>query len=531
MRILVADDDEVSAEILIQSLSSMAHEVVFASNGAEAWSLLQKEPFRLVILDWMMPEMDGMEVCRSIRAMQANGYTYIILLTGRTDRKDRLEALEGGADDFLTKPLDNGELVARLNVANRILETEEAVRRTNRELQQARLNEIELGATIQKRLLYRPPPRMTNAIETASLSIPSQQVDGDFCDFFTHGDDLVDVFVGDVMGKGVPAAMVGAGVKSGLQRCMISLLTQTLNPGLPSPERLIQCLDELVCAELIDLGTFLTLCYARFDSSTDTLTYVNCGHPKIILWDSLSGQCFLQDTTNVPLGFSVTESYQQNSAKLQPGDLLLFYSDGVTDLKLPDGRRLGMSRFAEWVESRGHLPLEDFLTEVQELRREGLTGLVAGDDFTCVAIRYRGLEEVRSGSLRLWADSGSLRKVRNYVSDAASDPRLGFSAKEISGLLLGVQEASSNVVRHSRPGHQGIPIEVRVAANDGWFTVDLVYPGAHFDPNDAPDPVLDGSREGGFGISIIKKCVDEVAYRMEGNQNLLTLKKRANVSN
>ena len=218
MRILVADDDALSADILIESLRSMSHEVVFAANGGEAWRMLQQEPFRLVILDWVMPEMDGMEVCRNIRAMQSNSYTDIILLTGRTDRKDRLEALEGGADDFLTKPLDHGELVARLNVANRILETEEAVRQTNRELQQARQKEIELGATIQKRLLDCPPPRTTNAIETASLSIPSQYVDGDFCDFFAHGDEIVDVFVGDVMGKGVPAAMVGAGVKTGRDR-------------------------------------------------------------------------------------------------------------------------------------------------------------------------------------------------------------------------------------------------------------------------------------------------------------------------
>ncbi len=528
MRILVADDDELSAEILIQSLRSMNHDVVFASNGAEAWDLLQKEPFRLVILDWMMPEMDGMEVCRSIRAMQANSYTFIILLTGRTDRKDRLEALEGGADDFLTKPLDNGELVARLNVANRILETEEAVRRTNRELQHARQKEIELGATIQKRLLYTPPPRTTNAIETASLSIPSQHVDGDFCDFFTHGDNIVDVFVGDVMGKGVPAAMVGAGVKSGLQRCMISLLTQTVQAGLPSPDCLIQKLDELVCAELIDLGTFLTLCYARFDSLTDTLTYVNCGHPKIILWESLTGISRLQDTTNVPLGFSDSESYQQHSVKLAPGDLLLFYSDGVTDLKLPDGKRLGMAKFAEWVEDRGDLPLDEFLSEVEKLRTDGLTGTDTGDDFTCVVIRYRGTEVVRDGVLRLWADQGSLRKVRNYVKKVASDPALGFTPEEISALLLGVQEAASNVVRHSRPNHKGIPIEVRAIAENGWFTVDLLYPGDHFDPQDAPEPVLDGTREGGFGISIIKKCVDEVAYQVVGDQNLMTLRKRVN---
>ena len=331
------------------------------------------------------------------------------------------------------------------------------------------------------------------------------------------------------MGKGIPAAMVGAGVKSGLQRCMISLLTMTPNLGLPSPDRLIRSLDEMVCAELISLGTFLTLCYARFDSSSNTMTYVNCRHPKIILWEALTGDCKLQDTTNVPLGFSDTESYQQHSARLHPGDMILFYSDGVTDLKMPDGKRLGMMGFADWVHPRGHLPLDEFLEEVVELRREGLTGLVTGDDFTCVVVRYRGVETPIDGALRLWADSGSLRKVRNYVKPVASDPRLNFSAEEVSAILLGVQEAASNVVRHSRPGHKGIPLEVRASAEGGWFTVDLLYPGVHFNPSDAPDPVFDGSKEGGFGISIIKKCVDEVAYSLQGEQNLMTLRKRANV--
>lgn len=530
MRILVADDDALSAEILMASLRSMSHEVVFACNGSEAWRLVQQEPFRLVILDWVMPEMDGMEVCRNIRAMHADRYTYIMLLTGRTDRKDRLEALEGGADDFLTKPLDSGELVARLNVANRILETEEAVRQTNRELQQARQKEIELGATIQKRLLYSPPPRTTNAIETTSLSIPSQYVDGDFCDFFAHGDQIVDVFVGDVMGKGVPAAMVGAGVKTGLQRCMISLLTHATAPGLPSPERLLQSLDALVCTELIDLGTFLTLCYARFDSSDDSLTYVNCGHPKIVLWDSLSGVCRLLDTTNVPLGFSDSETYEQRTGRLHPGDLILFYSDGVTDLKMPSGKRLGMKGFADWVEVRAHLPLDEFLSEVEQLRAGSLSGLLTGDDFTCVAIRYRGAEAAKDGGMYLWADSGSLRKVRSYVDAAARQSGLEFGDREVTELLLAVQEAASNAVRHARPGHKGIPLQVKADVQNDAVVLEMRYPGAPFDINSVPEPVLDGSKDGGFGISIIKKCVDEVVYTFEGDHNLVTLKKRANRS-
>jgi anti-sigma regulatory factor (Ser/Thr protein kinase) len=206
--------------------------------------------------------------------------------------------------------------------------------------------------------------------------------------------------------------------------------------------------------------------------------------------------------------------------------LVLFYSDGVTDLKLPSGKRLGMNGFADWVESRAHLPLDEFLSEVEGLRMGGLTGLLAGDDFTCVAIRYRGAEIERDGFLHLWADDGSLRKVRNYVKDAARASVIGFEEPEVTELLLAVQEASSNAVRHARPGQKGIPIKVKAETKEGMFVVELRYPGTPFDIKSVPEPVLDGTKEGGFGISIIKKCVDDVKYVFRGDHNLVTLKKR-----
>jgi CheY-like chemotaxis protein len=226
MRILVADDDEVSALVLSERLEDLGYQVTVAQDGAEAWRMMQEAEYRLLVLDWMMPEMDGMELCRRVREVQTDRYIYIILLTGRTDRRDRLEALEGGADDFLTKPLDQAELMARLKAADRILSSDEALRQTNHQLQLARSKELEIGAHIQQRLLYSPPPTSINSIRTASLSIPSQSVDGDFCDFFELGENIVDVVVGDVMGKGVAAAMVGAGVKTSLQRSLLTLMTK-----------------------------------------------------------------------------------------------------------------------------------------------------------------------------------------------------------------------------------------------------------------------------------------------------------------
>jgi sigma-B regulation protein RsbU (phosphoserine phosphatase) len=122
MKVLTVEDDAVARGVLRQALKRLDHEVVEAPDGAAAWELLQKEPVRVVVSDWMMPEVDGLELCRRIRALPGAEYTYFILLTSNTgNHENRREAAEAGVDDFLTKPLEFEELWTRLRVATRIL--------------------------------------------------------------------------------------------------------------------------------------------------------------------------------------------------------------------------------------------------------------------------------------------------------------------------------------------------------------------------------------------------------------------------
>ncbi|AIE86901.1 ATP-binding SpoIIE family protein phosphatase [Fimbriimonas ginsengisoli] len=523
MRILVADDDEVSALVLSERLEDLGYQVSVARDGAEAWSHMQQADYRLLILDWMMPIMDGMELCRRVRQQQSDSYTYIILLTGRTDRRDRLEALEGGADDFLTKPLDQAEFLARLKAAARVLSSDEALRLSNHELQLARLKELEIGAHIQQRLLYSPPPTSVQAIRTASLSIPSQSVDGDFCDFFELSDGAVDVVVGDVMGKGVPAAMVGAGVKTNLQRSLLRLLVKDPD-SLPRPADLIRDLAGSVSAELIELNTFLTLCYARFDARRNKLAYVNCGHPKIIHWRARAGAIELLETTAVPLGFSDEAEYEEREVDLEPGDLILFYSDGITDLHQPEGGRLGIAGFAEWVAPRAHLPLEDLIAELVCLRDASLGEGLMRDDFTCVAVRFVGSEVANEDGLSLWADSSALRKVRSYLDDLIR--ATPFQDRDRAEILLAVQEAASNAINHARKGHHALPLHVQAKTSADSLRIDLRYPGVPFDATEVPPPVLDGSQDSGFGVAIIRKCMDLVTFGVDKDLNHVVLEKR-----
>ncbi len=123
MRILIAEDDFTSRRLLEAVLAKWGYDVVSARDGHEAWEKLQSvDAPKLAVLDWMMPKMDGIEVCYRLRQMEKTIPTYIILLTARDGKKDIVKGLEAGADDYIAKPFDNNELRARINVGRRIVE-------------------------------------------------------------------------------------------------------------------------------------------------------------------------------------------------------------------------------------------------------------------------------------------------------------------------------------------------------------------------------------------------------------------------
>lgn len=135
MRIVVAEDNPATKKLLEALLKKFGHDPVFAGNGREAWELLSKEDFQMVIADWMMPEMDGVTLCKKIRADSSKKYIYIIMLTAKSLKDDIVEGLNAGANDYLTKPFHHGELMARIKAGEKILQLEDNLAEKNRELQ------------------------------------------------------------------------------------------------------------------------------------------------------------------------------------------------------------------------------------------------------------------------------------------------------------------------------------------------------------------------------------------------------------
>ena len=208
-------------------------------------------------------------------------------------------------------------------------------KRAQEELARAREQEVEIGFKIQQTLLLEQPPQDLPGVRAAALTIPSQRIDGDFYDFFNHRDTCLDVIVGDVMGKGIPAALLGAATKSHFLQALSRLISLAAPGVLPEPKDIVTLAHSEVARQLIQLESFVTLCYARFDLVERRLELVDCGHTTTIHYQAGTATCHLLQGENMPLGVSESEIFEQMSVRVEPGDVFLFYSDGLTEARTP----------------------------------------------------------------------------------------------------------------------------------------------------------------------------------------------------
>jgi len=137
MKILIAEDEKISRKILEMTLTNASYDVVTVEDGVKALESIQKDVPDMLITDWMMPELDGLELCRRIRGLDLSSYVYIIVLTALTQKEKIIEGLDAGADDYITKPFERTELLARVRAGERVIQLERSLRQKNKELSEA----------------------------------------------------------------------------------------------------------------------------------------------------------------------------------------------------------------------------------------------------------------------------------------------------------------------------------------------------------------------------------------------------------
>ncbi|MGR3821110.1 MAG: PP2C family protein-serine/threonine phosphatase [Salipiger marinus] len=377
-RVLVVDDSQMQRRILCAMLRQWGFEVWQADSGEAALRLCADLLPDAVLSDWMMPGMDGLDFCRRFRALQRDSYGYFILLTSKSDKGEIARGLDAGADDFLTKPVDAGELRARINAGARILAMQRQLSDTLGELRAAYDavdRDLRQARTIQQALV----PQRSRVFGTSRVSLllkPCGHVGGDLVGMFSHCDRKLGLYSLDVSGHGITSALMTARIAGYLggdfpdQNIALDRILQgTL---FRPPEDVAQRLNARLSADP-GVVEYLTMAYAVADLQTGRVDLVQAGHPPPLLLRA-DGSAEFVGRGGLPIGLIPQARYDRLSLWLKPGDRLLLYSDGITEATLRDGTLLdqdGLRMLARTCQGEGTEYLDDLFWRLTEATRHG----------------------------------------------------------------------------------------------------------------------------------------------------------------
>ena len=523
MTILIVDDSQMQRRLLGRLLVKAGHADVLEADSAEACLALLATAtgagVDMVLMDVNMPGMDGIEACRRLKSDPRWRALPVIIVTGEEQDRTLEAAFDAGADDYVHKPVGRIELLARVRAALALKAETDRRRAREREI-------AEIGAMIQQRLLAGQPPEEITGATVAALARPSLGLDGDFYEFFKHGDRCFDLVIADVMGKGLPAAMLGAAVKNRFFKALSELYARGKGGGPPAPDRIVGRVHDEMTPELIRLNAFVTLCYARIDLTALTLEVIDAGHPRPILFRHATRQARNIEGDNAPIGFDPHERYRARRVYLIPGDLLLFYSDGLTDARSPDGDTFGAQRLIHYLTQVAHRPPGEVIKAIDHRLALFTRGDGPRDDMTCIAVRIDATA-ARSARLAITSEMRRLPAVRRFINEFCEAPGWPAIAPRARWqIALGLNEAVANIIRHAYGARPGQPIHIQVAATADRVRIEVAHQGLNWQPTSTPLPQADRWQENGYGLFIMENYIDEVVYATDGDgHNRIVLEK------
>jgi serine phosphatase RsbU (regulator of sigma subunit) len=343
-KILVVDDTPSNIQSLAATLKPAGYQVLVATNGQQALDVMAKVRPDLILLDIMMPVMDGFEACAQIKANAEWHDIPIIFLTAKTETADLVKGFELGAVDYVNKPFNAHELLARVHTHLTVDRLRTSVSEKNAALEKAQAQmsaELDLARAMQVAILPSRFP-VAPGCDGSARMLPATTMGGDFYDFIELPGGRIGLVMADVSGKGVPAAFFMAVARTNLN----ALAVTASGPA----DCLQRTNDVLLTQNPMDL--FVTVFYAVFDPATGSLAYANGGHNPPLIRRANGTVEMLTAASGLVLGM-FPATYEQDTAQLAPGDTLVLYTDGVTEAFNVDVQMYEEARLVERVRADG----------------------------------------------------------------------------------------------------------------------------------------------------------------------------------
>lgn len=357
-KILIIDDDPVIRAILERTLQDQGYEVRSAESGEAGIAVADQWQPALIICDWLMPGIDGLTVCRQLKANSSSA-PFFIVLSSRSELDDRVMGLDAGADDFLTKPIEIIEMLARVRAGLRLYQSAQDLQQLAQDLQQQKQHlEAELAEAAEYVTSLLPKP-LTGEVSSQAVFVPSKQLGGDCFDFCWLDPDYLMVYLLDVSGHGMGSALLSVSIQH--------LLRSQSLPGINfyRPEDVLRGLNEMFQMSAQN-PRYFSLWYGIYNRVQHRLTYASAGHPPAILLSGQhSSQYQLLKTRGAPIGMLADTKYVSAQCSIPRPSLLFLFSDGAYDFRCYQPWSLDHLIQLLIDQSQHHRPLATFPATIQ----------------------------------------------------------------------------------------------------------------------------------------------------------------------
>lgn len=328
--ILLVDDNPTNLQVLFQTLEGVGCKLLIAKNGEMALTIAGKALPDLILLDIMMPDIDGYEVCRRLKTNPATSGTPVIFLSALGDTGDKVKGLQLGAVDYITKPFQPDEVIARVN-------THLTIHRLKREVESQKdqlEHELKVVSEVQRKLLPKQLP-VIDGFKLAAHYETSRYAGGDYYDIIELPDNCWGFFIADAEGHSAPAAVLMA---------MTCALFRSYPGSAADPAEVLRYLNEHLCK--VAEPSFMTALYAHYDAKTKTMRIARAGHPLPMVFRNSDQKAIELNCPGVyPLGIEPYEiEVPVTETKLESGDRFLVYTDGLTERFDMEGNTYGEER-------------------------------------------------------------------------------------------------------------------------------------------------------------------------------------------
>lgn len=366
--ILIVEDNPANLDIMKTRLLANNYDVITATDGEEGLRKARERCPDLVLLDILMPKMDGLEVCRHLKSDSLLPFIPVILVTAKAGAGDVIAGLEAGGDEYLTKPVNHGALVARVKSMLRIKELHDTV------VEQSTQLRVQLKAATKIQSLFWPQaPEPDDACSIWAVSVPAVYVGGDLYDIIPLPDGSYLCYVADVSGKGVPAALIMAALSTKFRT--VAHLYHDIN-------ELLQKVNSTMYDLVYEEGFFATAILTRYWPLTGRLQFIRAGHPYPV-WVTGGDIRYIPVDKNLALGITPDINFETAEIILGEGDSMLFFTDGLTEAVNEDYELFGEDRLKEFIESTEGPPWgRKLLESVSKWRGEA----EVSDDITLLEI-------------------------------------------------------------------------------------------------------------------------------------------------